>query len=123
MSEMLKPCPFCGGKARLLTGRVAEDAEMANVECLHCLVRTDCFEDAYAPTADAAAAWNRRVPFEALMKALEDGREALKAMLSHSCVADSAPEDKFAEDHDAERSARRAITDIDAALSLSRSEA
>ena len=36
-------------------------------------------------------------------------REALVAMLRHSCVADSAPEDKDAEDHDAERKARQAL--------------
>lgn len=34
---------------------------------------------------------------------------ALKAMLQHSCVADAAPEDKFPEDHAAERLARTAI--------------
>lgn len=56
----LKPCPFCGGKAKLCTGRAAEDAEFAQVICTSCRVQTDYFEDAYAPTADAIAAWNRR---------------------------------------------------------------
>jgi hypothetical protein len=35
--------------------------------------------------------------------------EALEAMLRHSCVADSAGEDKFPEDHAAERDARAAL--------------
>jgi len=56
----LKPCPFCGGKAKLCTGRAAEDAEFAQVICTDCRVQIDYFEDAYAPTADAVAAWNRR---------------------------------------------------------------
>lgn len=34
---------------------------------------------------------------------------ALKAMVLHSCVADAAPEDKFEEDHLAERLAYAAI--------------
>ena len=36
--------------------------------------------------------------------------EALKAMLLHSCVADTAAEDKFDEDHLAERLARAALS-------------
>jgi len=41
--------------------------------------------------------------------ALDDLLEALKLMLLHSCVADSAAEDKFPEDHAAESAARAAI--------------
>lgn len=32
----------------------------AHVECPSCEVRTTYYEDAYAPTADAITAWNRR---------------------------------------------------------------
>ena len=39
-------------------------------------------------------------------------RTALDAMLRHSCVADSAPEDKDAEDHEAERMARAALAKV-----------
>jgi Lar family restriction alleviation protein len=58
----LAPCPFCGGEAKLLESRCAEDAMMAVVECSGCLAQTTVFEDAYAPTAEAIAAWNRRAP-------------------------------------------------------------
>jgi Lar family restriction alleviation protein len=58
--QTLLPCPFCGGKAKLRTGRAAEDAEYAQVTCGGCSTSTDFFEDAYAPTEDAAHAWNRR---------------------------------------------------------------
>jgi len=37
--------------------------------------------------------------------------EAVRAMLAHSCVADAHPEDKFPEDHEAERKARAALQD------------
>jgi len=43
---------------------------------------------------------------------MEEVAAALQGMLRHSCVADSAPEDKDAEDHDAERAAARAIEKI-----------
>lgn len=38
-------------------------------------------------------------------------REALRDMLRHSCVADADPRDKDAQDHDAERKARAALTE------------
>lgn len=60
MNEKLKPCPFCGGEAKLRIHRSGEDSMDAYVECPSCEVRTTYYEDAYAPTADAVAAWNRR---------------------------------------------------------------
>jgi Lar family restriction alleviation protein len=56
----LKPCPFCGGKAKIQSYRVAEDAEAVRVKCTQCFAETDEFEDAYAPINDAVEAWNRR---------------------------------------------------------------
>lgn len=44
-----------------------------------------------------------------LMASAPELLDALKAMLAHSCVADADPNDKDAEDHDAERMARAAI--------------
>lgn len=61
MTDLL-PCPFCGGTPKLRTHRTGEDSEDAFVECPSCEVRTTYYEDAYAPTADAIAAWNRRAP-------------------------------------------------------------
>ena len=45
----------------------------------------------------------------ALIVAAPDLLEALRRMLAHSCVADSAAEDKCQEDHAAESAARSAI--------------
>gem|GEM_PF-6005455 len=56
----LEPCPFCGEPAKMQVSRVAEDAEMAVVECTGCLAATTVYEDAYAPVEQAIAAWNRR---------------------------------------------------------------
>ena len=61
MTDLL-PCPFCGGTPKLRTHRTGEDSEEAFVECPNCEVRTTYYEDVYAPTADAIAAWNRRAP-------------------------------------------------------------
>lgn len=58
----LKPCPFCGGKAMLLTGRYAEDAMETWVECASCNCSTDRVEDAYSDQDTAAAIWNNRHP-------------------------------------------------------------
>ena len=64
-------------------------------------------EDAEATLRYCERMWSeeRGVMIDKLMAA----REALSGMLLHSCVADSAPEDKFPEDHEAERAARRVI--------------
>ena len=49
------------------------------------------------------------------LSGLESVRGALKGMLAHSCVADTAGEDKDAEDHAAERAARSALSQLEAA--------
>lgn len=56
----LLPCPHCSGKAELHTHQIAEDVVEAFVMCSACFATTDNFEDAYAPTGEAIAAWNRR---------------------------------------------------------------
>ncbi len=61
MSEIeLKPCPFCGGKAKFALGEeYREEHKQANdwVECESCGVETAYFDTA----EEAAEAWNRRV--------------------------------------------------------------
>lgn len=47
---------------------------------------------------------------------LFQARAALSGMMRHSCVADSAPEDKDGQDHVAETDALRVIRLIDAIL-------
>lgn len=50
MTEKLKPCPFCGGKARFSGGwRV-------HVECTNCLVKTENFDNDGIPEM----VWNTR---------------------------------------------------------------
>lgn len=60
MTDNILPCPFCGGAPKLRMHRTGEDSMEAYVECPKCEVRTTYYEDAYAPTADAIGAWNRR---------------------------------------------------------------
>jgi Lar family restriction alleviation protein len=51
----LKPCPFCGGEAKLQLWANWSDAQI--VRCIACEVETGLADDAQT----AAAAWNRRV--------------------------------------------------------------
>lgn len=61
-SKKLKPCPFCGGEAELLTMRY-KDVEVYGVFCRADLDQ-ECqhghFIDNYGTKAEAIAAWNRR---------------------------------------------------------------
>lgn len=57
MSE-LKPCPFCGGKACMITHRFNRWPNTYSVKCLDCYVQTPL---SYATEQEALNAWNRRV--------------------------------------------------------------
>ena len=62
MTDKLKPCPFCGGKAMIETCQCAgEETPRYRVGCAHCWCETDwenfCEED-------AAEKWNRRATDE-----------------------------------------------------------
>lgn len=71
----LKPCPFCGGNAKMVVSSVssqagAQEPTRYGACCDDCCVGTWKW---YADKAEAAAAWNRRVeedycPDEALVK-------------------------------------------------------
>lgn len=77
MSEVLKPCPFCGGKATLCLGRninYSTPMRFWYVMCLGCYSRGEYFYEStqeLAPQDEADAirgawdfatkAWNRRV--------------------------------------------------------------
>ena len=52
MSKELKPCPFCGGKAKLHKPLY----EWYFVRCEQCLIRTN----EYLESTKAIAIWNRR---------------------------------------------------------------
>lgn len=58
--EKLKPCPFCGGEARITYGatRNTVDGKPVKGECVYC---ENCFVSIfYISQGMAAKAWNRR---------------------------------------------------------------
>ena len=61
-SEELKPCPFCGGEARIACGKKYN----RRVFCTECGALSDLYDDEPA----ARAAWNRRAPQAANMDAI-----------------------------------------------------
>ncbi|ELW8194526.1 Lar family restriction alleviation protein [Yersinia enterocolitica] len=78
--EKLKPCPFCGGKAHLLTSNGS-----FLVECSVCL--TDFLNGPvgigwYRSEKDAAADWNDRPSERALIAQLEAAQFEIKEMKS-----------------------------------------
>ena len=61
----LKPCPFCGGEARIRTGVTSgvPKSSKAIVICQKCLASTDLFCDKEGDAKfvfEAIEAWNRR---------------------------------------------------------------
>ena len=56
MSANLKPCPFCGGEAKMIHGYYQDDV-FYKVYCIECQART--FE--YETPEVAAAMWNQLV--------------------------------------------------------------
>ena len=62
MTEELKPCPFCGGKAEVRT-LTYKDTKVYGIFCLPDLEAEYShghFIDNYANKQEAIAAWNRR---------------------------------------------------------------
>lgn len=54
MNDKLKPCPFCGGKAKLFEDK---DYQIYSVTCTEC----DAGTNAYGIEQDAIDAWNGRI--------------------------------------------------------------
>lgn len=69
----LRPCPFCGGKAKintyLETARAGYEVSCRNEDC-EMIVATEL----YPTEEEAAAAWNRRYPIELTAKWVVDDR-------------------------------------------------
>lgn len=57
MSKKLKPCPFCGGKARLIFSRY----EVSFIQCEKCNARVDWYDAKLYESKIDIEAWNRRV--------------------------------------------------------------
>lgn len=63
MAEKLKPCPFCGGRARYVDLGVRDEFPDWDVECTKCGVVMICpskEEGCTTTRQEAKDAWNRR---------------------------------------------------------------
>ena len=56
MENKLKPCPFCGGEAKMMTTYIGEMREY-NVTCRMC----SCILISFTTEQEAINAWNMRV--------------------------------------------------------------
>ena len=73
MSEELKPCPFCGGKASVKAMEYGDDYKVWGVFCesdLESEYGHGHFLDNFATEAEAIAAWNTRTPEQAIAATL-----------------------------------------------------
>src|SRR5688500_18468890 len=57
----LLPCPFCGGRPKIVADRSGEDCMDTWVRCTECDASTGRFEGAYSEPEGAAGLWNGRV--------------------------------------------------------------
>ena len=92
MSE-LKPCPFCGGKARL---NEYKDCEIwYEVWCDGCAVRTEQYEN----EDEAVKVWNHRVERTAkvvpMVKEILGGTETITITSCELCKRDVTMWDRF----------------------------
>lgn len=71
MSEELKPCPFCGGKAALRMSWMADGHRYRSVECVECGATTP---GNYSEVGDQSVwDWNTRTPEQAIAATLGRG--------------------------------------------------
>lgn len=56
----LKPCPFCGGEAEILTAESMHGGYLFGIMCNDCCSRGDVYDN----EAEAIAAWNTRAAME-----------------------------------------------------------
>ena len=62
MPDELKPCPFCGGKAKLVDVGIEGEFQDWVVECPNCHIALLYNDDGCVSTIlEAVIAWNRRV--------------------------------------------------------------
>lgn len=58
--DELKPCPFCGGKAKIRSEKYWQPNVRRNVICTNCFANTGW----YKTEDEAIEAWNRRAEHE-----------------------------------------------------------
>lgn len=73
MSE-LKPCPFCGGEAEMLTAESMHDGYLFGIMCNDCRSRGDVYDT----EAEAIAAWNSRADYHGYEQAAIEAWESIK---------------------------------------------
>ena len=84
--DKMRKCPFCGGEARAIVIRVAEDAEQTYVECKDCFAKTEGIEGAYSDFPNATLEWNTRPLEDELLAALERANETIKEAIRYSRI-------------------------------------
>lgn len=62
----LKPCPFCGGKAKFVKNTYGDNTGNASVRCTVCGARTPNYEKSldWCAINEAADTWNRRTIYD-----------------------------------------------------------
>ena len=66
MSDVkLKPCPFCGGEAKLHHNSLTDKFKVWCSEC-------DCRTDVYSDKEEVVKCWNTRKPMERIVDRLEE---------------------------------------------------
>lgn len=72
MSEVkLKPCPFCGGEAKISTYDWGYSVKEYWIYCHSC----DCASGSYHSKEEAIETWNRRKPMDDIVERLEECEE------------------------------------------------
>lgn len=60
MIYYLKPCPFCGQSAHLVTVELSDGSEMYEVDCKNVVCPVSPYTPVYDTETEAVDAWNRR---------------------------------------------------------------
>ena len=81
MGEQLKPCPFCGCKAELITSSDLDGLEWHWIECKHLYAKHRASRDLFRDRV--INDWNRRAPSPAIkemVEALEACESAIRSL-------------------------------------------
>ena len=76
----LKPCPFCGGEAEMLTAESMHGGYLFGIMCNDCRSRGDIYDN----EAEAIAAWNSRADYHGYEQAAIEAWENIKAWNSRA---------------------------------------